>query len=403
MMKKKKSTDRGFYIEQRGQGFRCQVRYKGAVVSETFAVERLARIWGRARVVEIEQGYAVGKPATVTGTVANMIDAYIKTMYPIQRWSPTKEYGLQQLHKDLGHLMVAKLDTQAVVDYALSLRVYPGTTEPRLGAPGIKSRIYYLVEVVDTAKSMINGYKAAPIDEVREAVRRLTENGVIGKGKPRTVRPTPAQIAAIKANVSTHELARVDLAAIIEVLQYLPIRVGELCKIRWDDINHERKTVTLRARKHSNPVKKQTNDEEIVLPTVFGVDTYKLIADRPRHIGDGPFPYTDAPDWETTAVSNAFYHARSRAQVKDVHLHDLRAHGISAMLAAKVPLNVVAKISGHKDYKVLQEHYDRMTLDEIREVIEDCCKTSGMKMTPELLAEVPKPFGHNGGPDLEVV
>jgi integrase len=403
------SKTAGYYVEERNNRWRCQIRYKGKTVpSETFSSEKLAHAWGKARVVEIDKGIVYGQTGKVAGTVADMIDAYCKLQYSTQKWSQTKEYGLQQLRKDLGHLPVAKLDRYAVIEYAKSLQTYPERPGiRRLGGAGIKSRLYYLVAVTQVAHDMLKDFKGAPITEVREAVRSLLADSTLVKGKARTQRPTVAQIEAIKANVSQSPRRWIDLGAMIEVLQYLPIRVGELCKIRWTDLNHEKRTVVLRSRKHPNPVIKQSNHEEVVLPTVFGVDTFKLLADREAlGLADGPFAYTLAPHYDVTAVSNAFYQARARAKVEDIHMHDLRAHGISAMLAAQVPINVVASISGHKDWRVLQEHYNRMTIDEIREIIEGCCRRSGGAVTDELMAKVPLPdpsmLGHNGGPAFSI-
>lgn len=351
-----KQGNSGFFVEQRGQRFRLQVRYKGVTIpSETFATRALAEQQGRRRVVEIDQGITSGGAPKATEKFADVVDRYIKTMYPMRKWSPSKDYGLGQLHKDLGHLSVGDLDADVVVDYAMKL-------SERMSPPAIKSRLYYLTEVVETARDLLK-VKNAPVEAIRAGIATLLRQEIIAKGKPRKRKVKNDEIAKIKACVSTHALANIDLAAIIDVLSVLPIRVGELLKIEWADLDAEARTVKLIDRKTA-----KDEVEEIALPVIFGIDTFDLIANRPRHMAK-PFPYAGA-DGASTPVSNAFFHARARAQVSDLHLHDLRAHGISMLLAADVSVPVVATISGHKDWKVMQQHYARLSPDQVRAAIE---------------------------------
>ena len=83
------------------------------------------------------------------------------------------------------------------------------------------------------------------------------------------------------------------------------------------------------------------------------IDTYDLIAGRPRYYSR-PFPY------KSTTVSSAFWLAALSCGIKDLHLHDLRAHGICVLLAMGVPIPITAKISGHANWRILSRIYERI-------------------------------------------
>jgi len=89
-----------------------------------------------------------------------------------------------------------------------------------------------------------------------------------------------------------------------------------------------------------------------------------MLVGRPQYY-ERPFPY------EQAAVSSAFWQARRASGVKDLRLHDLRARAISFLLT-KLELPMVAAISGHKDWKVMQRHYARLLPEEIHAAAEKC-------------------------------
>jgi integrase len=108
---------------------------------------------------------------------------------------------------------------------------------------------------------------------------------------------------------------------------------------------------------------RETNDYTVPLPTINGTDTWELIAGRPRFLPK-PFPFGSGN------VSTAFSWAARRAHVDDLHLHDLRAFAISKLIEASVPVPMIAHLSGHRNWKLLQSVYTRLDPVEVARVIE---------------------------------
>ena len=328
--------------------YRAVVRRDGHTHRRTFTRLVDARDWATRVEVKIERGEPVAE-RKADGTVADVLDLYIvdHTRDGLVPWSRSKAFELEKLRADIGNYQLSGLDRQAVVDYGRDLREH-------MAGAGALSRLLYLAEVLSSAEDL-HGI-TSPLAEVRAGVAALKRRGELARAEPRTRRPTADEIAKLVAYAEAQGgrgRAVVELAPIIRVLAVLPIRVGELVGIEWKDIDSKGKTVTLRGRKHPDIIVKESRIDVVPLIAFGGVDTYELIADRSRAL-PRPFP------WARPTVSSAFWLAAKACGIEDLHLHDLRAHAISTLLEAGMPIPAVALLSGHRNWKILARHYSRL-------------------------------------------
>jgi integrase len=258
------------------------------------------------------------------------------------------------LDRDLGEIPLAALTAQRVTEYALELR-------KRMSANAVLNRVSYLRQSLRAAQDLWSA--VTPLAQIDTALAGLKRQKVIARTPPRSRRASEAEIDRIIEAHSSQRSAVIDLGAILGVLRVLPLRIGELVKIEWADLDPEERNVVLRSRKHPNAAIKETNHSTIPLPVINGVDTWALIAGRPRFL-PRPFPYT------RPSVSSCFCHYAHRAGVEDLHLHDLRAFAISKWLEAGISIPMVAHVSGHRNWKILQSTYSRLDPSAVREAIE---------------------------------
>jgi integrase len=120
------------------------------------------------------------------------------------------------------------------------------------------------------------------------------------------------------------------------------MRAGEICRLRWVDVDHERKLVIIRDRK--DPRKKAGNDQLVPL---LG-DAWTVANAQPR--GDRIFPI------EAGTLSKYFTEACSALAIPDLHLHDLRHEGTSQMFEAGLDIPEVALVTGHKKWDSLRRY-----------------------------------------------
>jgi integrase len=118
------------------------------------------------------------------------------------------------------------------------------------------------------------------------------------------------------------------------------MRRSELLALRWGDINLDRRTATLHMTK---------NGESRVVP--LSTSAVQTLTTMPRSICGAVFPIT------ACALAANFDKAVERANLSDLHFHDLR-HTAITLMADKLP-NVIelAAVSGHKSLKMLQRYY----------------------------------------------
>jgi len=129
------------------------------------------------------------------------------------------------------------------------------------------------------------------------------------------------------------------------------MRLGETCRIRWEDIDRDARTVIIRDRKH--PHAKKGNDQTIPLlngPCVIDgetVDPLALIDSMPRE-GGRIFPFDSA------TISTSFTRGVASCNIEDLRFHDLRHDGVSRLFEAGYPIEQVSMVSGHKDWNMLR-------------------------------------------------
>jgi integrase len=325
-------------IRRRGKRWQAVIRRVDLHDSKTFDRKGDAESWARAKEREADLGHLPGKMA---GTVGALIDRYEKELWKDKRWGANKAYELSVLKRDLGPRTLATLTQGQILTYARGLDVEPSTRANRLS---------YLKEVFRAAKDLWG--LSVPIDAVQGAITAGRAHGLLGKSNSRERRPTADELTAIIEHGRERQGAQIDLDAVVRVLSVMPLRLGELVGIGWDDAVPDRRSVILRARKHPD-IREKEKPQEVPLITFRGVDTYDLIFGRPRYM-DAPFPY------KPNSVSTAFTMACKDLRIDDLHLHDLRAHAISTLLEAGLPIPQVALLSGHRNWKILAKNYARI-------------------------------------------
>lgn len=311
-------------VQKRGEKYRVLIRKAGhKPVSKTFATKAVAERWARETEVEMDAGkFTPDKTA-----LGDVIEEYIRRMGQIGKPTPKgKRLCLLRIAKELKDTQLDQLTAPVLIDWASKLPVKPGTRQ---------QYIIYFRTALTGAKTL---WKARPrMDEFEEAAEFMRMHGITAESDRRDRRVTDEEIeavvAAYPAKMPFHDILRFQVASCF--------RLGETCRLRWDDINEADRTVLIRQRKH--PKKKR--DEWAPLLD----EAWDIVQRQPRR---GPliFPY------RCDTISAAMNKAAERAGVEDIHTHDLRHEGISRRFEQGYDLTEVQLCSGHKDLKMLQRY-----------------------------------------------
>jgi integrase len=331
-------------------------------LSKTFAKLGDARKWATGK--EYQLDHEEHSPRALDdSSLRPMITRYEREMWKIKKWGDTKDSALSILARDLDKPMpwFTKVN---VLGYARKLHA------EGLSPSTIDKRLSYLREVFGAARDLWGA--ETPLGALEEAVSAGRRLKIIGSSQERDRRPTDEELAKLLAWEPKAQNAFIDLRAVVRVLSIMPLRLSELCAdddeakkgngIAWERLIPTRRSAIILGRKHPDILVKEGRVDEVPLIDFGRVDTYELVAGRPDYL-PRPFPY------RANSVSQLFRQACFQLKIDDLHLHDLRAHAISSLLEAEIPIPQVAKLSGHRDWKVLAKVYARLRAAKVHTTI----------------------------------
>ena len=324
-------------VIQIGGKWRAQVRRSGERAQcKTFLTKAAAEAWARAREVDIDKGLSTGR---IDCTIGEVFAAYrgerAKSARPIKDKS-NEFYQLRKLEKTLGHHKVSKLQTTDLIGFAMQRR------DEGAIAWTVNQDVTKLGTVLKYGAGALN--TAFP-DIVGPARARLTYLGLIGPGGRRDRRPTPGELAAVLRYFAEHKGRKFGdgarRAAAVEVASISAMRIGEICALRWSDID-ESKRIAVCMRKH--PRLGKTRELVPLLPRAWDI-----IQAQPRDC-DRPFPFLAG------TMSTDFTQAVRALGFSDLKLHDLRHEAASALFEQGYDIPHVALVTGHKTWAMLKRY-----------------------------------------------
>jgi integrase len=157
-------------------------------------------------------------------------------------------------------------------------------------------------------------------------------------------------------------------------------RRGEICALRWSDIDHHAATITIRrgtividAQAVELPTKTRTTRTLPIDPDLHTRLTTRWADVQAYAAACGSHPDPDwwilpmdaIPDhprpWPPDSATHAFARLRAELHLGHVRLHDLRHWVVTTVLAAGVPLNEAAAYAGHSSSSTTARVYAHHT------------------------------------------
>jgi integrase len=337
--------------------WRFQVRRKGQYVSETFRRQRDGEEW----VLDIERRIDRGEKFVVRArkdpkTIGDLIDLHMSDMAEVGKPAlRSKRFTLEALKESLGKLKLNGLTRERLIKFGKD-RAAAGAGPVTLGMD-----IGYLRTVVIHAAAVHGvGISAEPIDLARVALKRLE---LVGKGNERDRRPTKNEIARIVIYLNSNPRQLIPAGRIVLFAIASAMREEEICRIRWEDVDNETKTVLIRDRK--DPRKKKGNHQRVPLLKIDDLDAWAILEEQRKysHNAEQVFPYNGR------SVGSAFRRACRALNIVDLHFHDLRHEATSRLFEAGFTIEQVPLVTGHKDWKMLRR-YTHLRPEGLRAVSE---------------------------------
>jgi len=329
------------------------VKKNGRIVhrfAKTHKKKALATAWAKHQVSEIEEKGVNAQRAT---TIGELLYLFKQERDLWDNTGRTKQYVINMLIDcDISKVLTNQLATSDLIAHCKNRKsagAQPAT---------IYHDIAYLRSVMKKAKPVFN--IEANYSVFEEAVPVLTDMKLVGKSQRRTRRPTAIELDKLKEGLRAREnfrpngKTRIPYLDILEFSILTCMRIGEVCTIRWEDLNEENKTVVVRDRK--DPRKKEGNH---MLVPLLG-ESFDIAIHQEKK-GELIFPYNPR------SVTAGFQRVRNELGIEDLRYHDLRREGASRLFEAGYSIEEVAQVTGHRNLNILWQVYTQLFPHKLHE------------------------------------
>jgi len=320
-------------VGKHGRGYRAQVYVGGRRASRVFRTQREANAWA----AQMEEQLAAA-PAD-RHTLRDLVEDYVDKVMSKKRGNVHEERQAKAFLRDFAWLADKKLADLDTPDF-------------------VRWRDERLKTVSDaTVLRNLNWLRHA-FRVAREEWRWMTGNPLQGlriprNPAPRTRRVSPAEVRAL-CRVLDYRPGRApetksqEVALAFMVALRSAMRAGEILSLGSGNLDLRRRVALVQHKTQHITGKPRdvplTRQAVRVLQPVAQLEQCFTIS---------------------SAVLDALFRkARDRLLIEDLHFHDSRAEALTR-LARKVDVLTLAKISGHKDLRILQNAYYRETAEQI--------------------------------------
>ncbi|WP_238529709.1 site-specific integrase [Pseudooceanicola batsensis] len=308
--------------------YRVQIRKaasgKSMSFTKTFSKLAMARKWKKRKLAEIEID-GVEFVARNGDTVADAISARLAKHKNLGR--SAKQQLVWVMKSDFGKKKLSDLSLESLTELADDMLAEERQPQTVAG---------YLTILVNTLQWASRRGFSLPIAAMREAMEHLWEDEILARSEERDRRPTIDELNRILDAAAANKRQKIPLAKIIVFAIYSCRRLGEICRLRWEDLRVEKQEILVRDMKH--PKKKKGNDVWCSLTD----EAMAIILSMPRD-GEFIFPFKAA------SVGTAWRRHRDSLEIEDLRFHDLRHEGITRLFEMGMAAAFVAKHSGHKN------------------------------------------------------
>lgn len=320
-------------VGKHGRGFRAQVYVGGRRASKVFRTQREANAWAAVKEQELE------RPAAETRTLRQLIEHYDETVIPKKRGSTHEARQAKAFLRDFPDLVDKKLADLDTPDFA----AWRDVRLKSVSDATVLRNLNWLRHALKLAREEWRWMEHNPLKGLR-----IPRNPA-----PRTRRVSPAEVRALCRILSYRpgkapqtKSQEVALAFMVGIRSGM--RAGEIMSLGRANLDLKRRVASV-----AHKTQHLTGKPRDVPLTRAAVRLLRPVADR-----EACFSISSA------VLDALFRKARDRLLIEDLHFHDTRAEALTR-LSRKVDVMTLAKISGHKDLRILQNTYYRETADEI--------------------------------------
>lgn len=266
-------------------------------------------------------------------TVADLCDRFIREKLDL---GTSHAYSIQALKRmPIGKRVASEITAEDVVAHAKlrrSANISPAT---------ITQDVIYLRGVIAEARDAWN--LEVSTDPIDHAKRDLLKSGVMGRSNPRDRRPTRAELQSLVNYFEEYQAKpkgiRMPMKDIMEFALWSARPIGEICALRWEDLDKIKRTCKTRITDARGNVR---THEFPLLGKAFDIVVRQPRTDKPEI-----FPYN------AKSAGAAYTIAKRRLGIENLKFQDLRREAAIRLYEAGNSIEQIAKVTGRMELNTL--------------------------------------------------
>ncbi|WP_092940994.1 tyrosine-type recombinase/integrase [Paracidovorax wautersii] len=309
----RKKGDRQWHVQVRKRGYPRQTR--------TFSTRADAEKWGTIVEAEMERGVFVSRTEAETTTLREVAERYRREVLPTKRGAAADASRLKTLLTHFGDFKLAAITSSLVAQFR----------DLRLQSVGPQSVIHEI--------NLLNRVlKAATMDWGIALPGGLPTAQVRKPSKPRG---RERRVSQEEINTILAQTGSTELGAIVGLAIETAMRRGELAALTWEHVDLEQCVAHL-------PQTKTDVARDVPLSSI-AIAIFKSISGP--HVGC-------VFKMRAESMSQALERACGphRANIVNLHFHDLRHEATSRLFEKGLNVMEVAAITGHKTLDMLKRY-----------------------------------------------
>lgn len=317
-----------------GAKWRAQVRYKGKSKSKQgFATKRAAQAWAQVVEAEFEENLSNEIPSRPFS------DALLRYLEQVSVTKRGYKFEQRRIQRWLGESDIAPDPLCFISLQDLLPKHFAEWRDRRLAEVSSGTVLREWTILSGVCRRCINDWGWLKEHPMKKVTRPK-------EPPPRTRRPTADELTRLMmctaySSEEVPETKSKRVGAAIVFACETAMRAGEICNMEWADVDFEKRIVFLPVTKNGMSRVVPLSKAAIkVLEQLKGVDDCRRTC----------FGLKSA------SLDTLFRKCRDKCVIDDLHFHDMRREALTRM-ALKVDVMTLAKISGHKDLRILQNVY----------------------------------------------
>jgi integrase len=336
-------------IEKRGQRWRVRVRLNGQDLSESFRTKTEAKAWAAQAEADIIAGKHGSIPDKDFGGILMRYLAEVSVKKDGHRWEEIRINRILGIRSgDADPIVYIQLKELGPEHFA----AWRDRRLKKVSSATVAREWNLLSSACTVAAREWRWLRENPMRHVKRPKNSAPRQRRIGQDEIQQI------LSACGYHQNKPPLTKQSLVGAVFLFAIeTAMRAGEICALKWDDIDERKRLAHVRA------IARGARKNRVARSVPLSTQALRIV-DQVRGMSE---------EWvfniATGTLDALFRRAKNKDKINDLHFHDTRAEALTR-LSKRLDVMQLARVSCHTDVKILYRVYYRESIDEIGKLLD---------------------------------